>query len=581
MLLKGKNNAVGQLYAGIGGLATTCQITAGHTFTGIETPFNMTIYDLSETNDVINYEIATVTNIAINVGYDTFSITRAQEGTSAQGHLIGKNCANLITYGIVDGINDAIGTQTYTEQNFVTNGESATDSLDAIDVGLSSHLAEIAPSPEVFGVYWDKGATPTLTRLNAGRGAVVNLGVDSTKVLNEFDSSSLFLDWEEVTDTLGNVFIRIPKTYLKKEDTTDYKTWFASRRRFDGCYLPWCFWDFDNGVELDYIDVGKHLASLGAGNKLESKPNVYPAVNINIVNFRTYAQNNNVGGLNGYQQLDIHVIDLLHTLFYIEQATLNSQSKVAGYTSGQYVTTHTALATESGANRILLTNAQGALYEVGQSISVGTSLGGNQIFYGRTITSKDVDAPSAGQTAINFDGAPVNITTGNIVYNTGYKTGFSTNIASSVGSINSNSSGKHPFVWHGIESLFGDVFQFVDGANINEYQTWVCKDAKSYASNVFTSPYEQLGYVNANADGYIKALGFDENYPFANFPTETGGSTTTYYSDYYYRNTGQRIAHVGGYWISRSNAGLSYWVLVDTSSTAGVIIGARLLKKPL
>ena len=144
MLLKGKNNAVGQLYASIDGLATTCQITAGHTFTGIEMPFNMTIYDLSETDDVINYEIVTVTNIATNVGYDIFSITRAQEGTSAQGHLIGKNCANLITYGIIDGINDAIGTQTYTEQNFVTNGESMTNSLDAIDVGLNSHLADYA-----------------------------------------------------------------------------------------------------------------------------------------------------------------------------------------------------------------------------------------------------------------------------------------------------------------------------------------------------------------------------------------------------------------------------------------------------
>lgn len=108
MLLKGKNNAHGVLYELLQGIDSTCKIAAGHTFTGIETPFNMTIYDLDLNNEPTNYEIVTVTNIVIDTLYDTFSITRAQEGTSAMGHDAGKRCANLITYGIIDGINDKL-----------------------------------------------------------------------------------------------------------------------------------------------------------------------------------------------------------------------------------------------------------------------------------------------------------------------------------------------------------------------------------------------------------------------------------------------------------------------------------------
>jgi len=311
------------------------------------------------------------------------------------------------------------------------------------------------------------------------------------------------------------------------------------------------------------------------GNRLESKPNKYPLVNKNIVQMRDLAQANGAG----YQQLDIHTVDFLQTLFTIEQATLDSQSKVMGYVNGNYTATHLATATESDANRVILPNATADLYEVGQSISIGTTRGGNQIFYGRTITEITVVDPS--NKALVFDGDPVSITAGNMVYNTGYKTGFSANIASSVGSIKSNSSGKHPFVWHGIESLYGDIWQFVDGLNINDNQSWVCRDADDYASNLFAAPYEKLSYINATSNNYVLTRGFDGAHPYAQLPTAVGAIGDSQYKDYYYQATGQRIAHVGGNWNNGSSAGLFYWHLNSSSSTANVGIGGRLLKKAL
>jgi hypothetical protein len=76
-------------------------------------------------------------------------------------------------------------------------------------------------------------------------------------------------------------------------------------------------------------------------------------------------------------------------------------------------------------------------------------------------------------------------------------------------------------------------------------------------------------------------MGYDPDYPFAEFPTAVAGKSDTYYSDYYYQNTGQRIALVGGAWNSGSAAGLSGWNLHTSSSSADVNIGGRLLKKPL
>lgn len=430
-------------------------------------------------------------------------------------------------------------------------------------------------SAKIYGVSWNKASSPTLTRTNDAIGMVANAGVDANVVRNDFDTAEIYKDITQVTDTLGNVFMRIPKFYIKKTDGVNLKTWQVSKKMFAGAYLPACFYDFATKTELPYVDFGKYNASLSGENKLESIPNTYPLINKTIINFRTYAQANG----NAYQQLDIHTLDVLQTLFIIEFATLNSQSIFAGYTGGEYLVTDTATVDENAVNRIIVTNAVAANFVVGQAISVGTSLGGTQVFYGRTITS--ITVYDASNKAINFDGAAVNIAIGNIVWSSGRKSGFSASITAKSGSLVSLSNSKYPAMYRGIENPFGSVWQFVDGININENQAWICANAVNYASNLFASPYVQLGYVNKNTNGYPIELGFDINNPHIMLPVTVGGSSTTYYSDYYYQDVGQRIAVFGGAWYNGSGAGLFFWYLAYASSFASVIVGGRLLKKAL
>lgn len=427
----------------------------------------------------------------------------------------------------------------------------------------------------IYGVSWDGSSTPTLTRTDDSVGWTCEAGVDAGVVTNDADSAEIFSEITEVTDALGNVFVRIPKFYIEKTATGAARTWRISKAGPGSTgYLPACFWNFTNGVELDYIDVGKYPAGLDGSNRLTSKAGEYPLISRNIVQFRDYAQANGAG----YQQLDIHVADLLQVLMIVEFATLDLQSVMAGYTTGQYNAAHVAVITEAAANRIVIANAQAALYAVEQAISVGTSLGGNQVFHSRTIT--DITVYDASNMALEFDGDPVDITAGNIVYNTGWRSDFGGWIEASSGSLVSNSSGKYPMVYRGIENVYGNVWQFVDGVNINDFQAWVCRDADEYASNLFASPYEQLSYVNHNANGYVVALGHDPARPFAALATAvTGTYADAGYKDYYYQNSGQRIALLGGYWAYGSAAGPFCWYLDFSSASAGVPVGGRLVRK--
>ena len=102
---------------------------------------------------------------------------------------------------------------------------------DILEMSKASQLADILQDEyKIYGVFWNKSSSPTLTRTQDARGATATAGVGTTKAYNEFDTSPLFKDFQEVTDTYGNVFIRIPKMYIKKTDGAGYKLRQISRK---------------------------------------------------------------------------------------------------------------------------------------------------------------------------------------------------------------------------------------------------------------------------------------------------------------------------------------------------------------
>ena len=134
-------------------------------------------------------------------------------------------------------------------------------------------------------------------------------------------------------------------------------------------------------------------------------------------------------------------------------------------------------------------------------------------------------------------------------------------------------------IYRGVEDIFGNVWQFVDGININNYQAYINYNPNTYASDVFTGDYQKLGYVNNSTSGsYVTGLGYDPKHPLVALATDVGGSSSTYTTDYYWCANEKRIALVGGRWLRGSYCGLWCWYCFDDSAVSDIGSGARLLK---
>ena len=139
-------------------------------------------------------------------------------------------------------------------------------------------------------------------------------------------------------------------------------------------------------------------------------------------------------------------------------------------------------------------------------------------------------------------------------------------------------AGATAVIYRGIENIFGNIWQCVDGLNIKDNVAYICYKPSSYQVDKFDGDYSAVGYTNATSNGNLKTLGMDNNNPLIALPTSVGGTSTTYMCDYYWQNTGNRIARVGGSWGAGAGGGLFYWVLDSGSGAASAIFGSRLLK---
>ena len=254
---------------------------------------------------------------------------------------------------------------------------------------------------------------------------------------------------------------------------------------------------------------------------------------------------------------------------WVEFATRDLQSVMAGASSLPYHNTNTATVAETNVNRMIVANAVADAFVVGQTIGIGTSLGGTQIASNRVVTA--IDVYDADNKAISFDGSPVNIAVGNIVWSSVYINGTCDHVLSSSGSPVSNTSGKYNCIYRGKETPYGNAFEWISdillkregGGTIEDpyiYDIYYLPDPAKYANGVITDDYIKLNYQLPADDGYIKKLGFDSRYPHLRLPAQLGGSSSAYYTDYYYPPANDICAaHVGGFVSYGKNDGPCYW----------------------
>jgi len=447
-----------------------------------------------------------------------------------------------------------------------------------------------------YGVRWNGTSSTACERLGDAVGLVANAHLGSADaVVNDFNniypwSDIRLCNLDENGNVLayigepnfardgsnGDVMVEIPKFYYKRRKVGIVEEWWICELPIGGYELHPLF--IDGGIEMSKAYISAYNLSESAdGTKGQSISGAAPLVRKTRAQFRTLARAK--GSIWSIE--DASSANARQMLYMIEYANTNSQSKLGnGISSCNYTTAHIALEPRTASNEFVLTTAQANAYVVGQRIEIGTSLGNNnKTATPRTILSITPDAVTEGQSIITFDGDPIDIAVGNVIWNVAPFNGECDILNGESGYIGTN--GKNDVSYRGIEGFHGKLHCFIDGININDRIVYYCNKMSSYADDVWDGDYNQIGYVNSDADGYVSELGYDANAPWIMFPVAAEGGSSTYIPDRYYQDAGKRLTLLGGLFSSGTAAGVFCWYCYGTFSHSNVYSGARLLvKKP-
>lgn len=136
--------------------------------------------------------------------------------------------------------------------------------------------------------------------------------------------------------------------------------------------------------------------------------------------------------------------------------------------------------------------------------------------------------------------------------------------------------------YRGIENPFGHIWKYTDGANIQVTTgdaglsiLWTTDDPSNFSDTSYTG-YNKKGNI-CRTNGYAKKMLLGEDGDIV--ATEIGGSSSTYWCDYYYTNTSanrMQVVRVGGHADGGSDAGLADVGTSDAPSGAARNVGSRL-----
>ncbi len=455
-----------------------------------------------------------------------------------------------------------------------------------------------------YGVRWKGTSSTVCERLGDAVGLTAKAHKGSTEsVDNDFDN---IYPWSDIKTcnidadgnvlaylgepsfardgTNGDVMVEIPKFYYKRVKTGIVEEIWICGTKLPGYELHPLF--IDNGKEVSKVFHSVYNASSftdEADNKvkLQSITGVQPRARTTRANFRTYARNK--GAIWGIE--DISCVNALQLLYLVEYANTNSQAVLGSGADGlSYTQNHKALEETANGNSISIASTFKNVYKLGQRIEIGSSYGyNNRTAEPRTITAITTD-DTVGKTVITFDGNPITISVGDMVWNVAPLNGSCDALNGESGWLSGDNSYTDHYAdinYRGVEGFHAKLFRFIDGVNIKDNLVYYANSMADYADGIYSGKYRAIGYTNGASNGYISAFGYDEKASWIMFPTAAGGGSATYAPDYYYQQNGERLLLLGGAFSNGSLAGAFYFYCLSAFSASYVNCGAHLLcKKP-
>lgn len=180
----------------------------------------------------------------------------------------------------------------------------------------------------------------------------------------------------------------------------------------------------------------------------------------------------------------------------------------------------------------------------------------------------------------------INFNNANPLIPCGYTNEFGNGSGEKAYVVTNASGGTHATLmanrYRGIENPFGHIWKYTDGANIQVTTgdaglsiLWTTDDPSNFSDTSYTG-YDKKGNI-CRTDGYAKKMLLGEDGDIV--ATEVGGSSSTYWCDYYYTYTSanrMQTVLVGGSADIGQNSGLAYINTHDASSAAAKYFGSRL-----
>lgn len=159
-------------------------------------------------------------------------------------------------------------------------------------------------------------------------------------------------------------------------------------------------------------------------------------------------------------------------------------------------------------------------------------------------------------------------------YANGNSSSHQTGGTNTKGMIFGETDGKQQVCFLGIEDLWGNILQWVDGMfHNNSYQVTVTPDNKTFNDN--GSGFKNVGkFVSNNIYGKFSKVAHTNEGGY--FPKEFSGSGTTYYCDYG-DSSGGYFARSSGAWNYGLDAGAFYLLVTYSPSSSRLYLGSRLV----
>ena len=145
--------------------------------------------------------------------------------------------------------------------------------------------------------------------------------------------------------------------------------------------------------------------------------------------------------------------------------------------------------------------------------------------------------------------------------------------------------------YRGEENFYGNIWKWVDGANIyadathGDHLLYIAND-KSFAESKNNGNYQLVNFTLAMANDYVSAFGYDPDFDWLFIPSEVGqndASSAVPVGDYYWQSTGTdgyRVARLGASWYHGLGAGGFNWYVGSAPSDRGRGVGGRLAYVP-